>query len=353
MKLTHASIAVASLAGLALATSIAGELSWGPAAEVTLRRELVTKQILVTESMTFTEGEETTVSQRIFDLSTTTTLRTSDQLKQVAEGRPAVLRRFYDEARVDARSEVSGGRQRTRGLDIVGESPFEGLSVVFTWVPEDGEYGLHYDGREGREELLPGLSEDLGARALLPEGEVAEGDSWELSPAVLADLFAPGGDLGYDFEGAKDPLVARSMVQGVGANPFRFLHGESEGALGVRWDRTEEVEGRRLAVLVLEFDVSFQGDITALVNEMRAVNEVVAGQETTRAVLKVDLEGGGEVRWSLDDHCLYDTEGLRAEERLVFDKLMSAQSGDGPRKLGQKLVMTGSISQSSSVVVER
>lgn len=353
MNITQVITSSLLVSASAFALHSAGELSWHPAKDTTLRRELITRQILATESMTFREGSQEMVSQRIFDLVTTTTVRTSDQLREVEAGRPRVLRRFYDEARLEARAEVSGGRQQTRGVDFSGKSAFQGQSVVFTWVPGDGEYGRYYDGLEGFEERLAGLDEDLGARSLLPAEGVTEGASWELPPAALRGLFGAGGDLAYEFEAVKDPLISRSMTMGVGANLSRVFGGEETGTVKARWVRTEELEGHSLAVLELELDVQLSKELRDLANELRAVNERASGQEATSSLLTITLKGGGTVRWDLGEGCLFDTQELRADQRLVFNKKV-AWTQDGERRENeQQLVMTGSILQESKVTVER
>jgi hypothetical protein len=337
----------------ALALHSAGELRWEPAQGATLRRELITKQILATESMTFREGSQQMVSQRIFDLVTTTTVRTSDQLREVEPGRPRVLRRFYDEARLEARAEVSGGQQQTRGVDFNGKSAFQGKSVVFTWVPEDAEYGRYYDGLEGFEERLADLDEDLGARALLSPEAMAEGSEWELPASALRGLFGAGGDLAYEFEAVKDPLISRSINMGVGANLSRAFGGEESGVVKVRWARSEELEGHSLAVLELEFDVKLSRELRDLANELRAVNERASGQEATSALLEIALDGGGVVRWDLTAGCLFDTQDLRADQRLTFTKKVAWEQDGTRRENEQQLVMTGAILQESKVTVER
>ena len=339
-------------AASALGLHTPGALGWHVSEGLTLRRTFISKVFLATESMSFGDGDDRTVSQRIFDLQTVTTLRTSCQFKKVGEGRPLVLRRFYDEARIEARSEVSGGRQQTRGIDYRAESPFEGRSVVFTWIPEDQEYGCYYDGLEGIEEALAGLREDLGARSLMPAKAVAEGDTWNLPPAVLEDLLAPGGHLGHDFGEANDPLIARSLGQGVGANLQRAFGGNESGTLKAQWVRSEEVEGRSLAVIALEFEAEVSNDIAELVNEERAVSELASGQETLTAILTVGFKGSGFVRWDLAAGCLFDTVDLRSDLDLRFDKTVACERDGKTEQIQQSLQMIGSILQECSVETE-
>jgi hypothetical protein len=340
---TTSAFALAQTAGLA----------WSVPEGTTLRREIITKQFLATESMTFRQGDETTVSQRIFDLSSTTTVRTSDQLRKQGAGRPAVLRRFYDEARVEAKSEVSGGRQQTQSIDLPGRSAFQGKSVVFTYVPEDDEYGRYFDTLEGYENTLAGLREDLGMRSLLPQEVVSEGAEWKLAPGVLQDVLAPGGDLSYEFEGTKDPLIARSLKQGIGANLHRAFGGEESGEVKAKWSRTDDVEGRKLAVITLEFKVQLARDLTDYTNSLRAVSELASGQNTIEARISLALEGGGEVRWDLENGCLFDTKGLRANQKLNFKRVVEQPTQEGAVRNEQILEMTGSVVQECSVSVER
>ena len=67
MNLTQILTSTLLVSASALALHAEGELSWHGAKDTTLRRELITRQILATESMTFREGDQQMVSQRIFD----------------------------------------------------------------------------------------------------------------------------------------------------------------------------------------------------------------------------------------------------------------------------------------------
>ena len=91
-------------------------------------------------------------------------LRTLDQYLKVGDGRPLLLRRQFEEIRMDDQQ----------------VSQLSGTSVVFTWVPEEGTYGKYYDARESSESTLRDLPEDLDLRALLPASPVAVGDSWSM-----------------------------------------------------------------------------------------------------------------------------------------------------------------------------
>jgi len=144
------------------------------------------------------EGSEVrrtiTIDQGAAPLTTHRVLRTLDQYRKVGDGRPLLLRRHFEQT----------------------ELPFEGTSVVYTWIPEEKAYGKYYDAREGSELALRDLAEDLDLRALLPTEPVAVSEAWSLPVAGLRDVLAPLGDLDLrDAKGeCKLELAAVGEVQG-------------------------------------------------------------------------------------------------------------------------------------------
>jgi hypothetical protein len=325
-------------------------LEWNPAPEKILRMELITKHFLVTESMLFrTDGKET-VSQRIFELQTTQTLRTSDQFLEVGDGRPSKFRRYYDEVRLTVLSETSGGTKQTRDRRLEARGGVDGLSVVFTWVPEDKEYGRYFDSREGVEEGLPGLAEDLGMRSLLPSEPVTVGDSWELPPGFMADVVGPGGNLNFDTSEAKDPNTARTIRLGTGGYLSDVFGGEEKGTVTATWTEVEEVDGHRLAKIELKFDVTVSKDLADLANRARTVREISQRHRVEAAKVTLQLVGKGVIRWDLEGNHLFDTQELRADEKvsthLIFDG-----GDDGPGH-EQELLMIGKLVQETKVTTD-
>ena len=334
---------VLATSAFALRAIPADSIEWRAGAGQTLRREFVTKHLLVTESMTTRRGDQETISQRVFDLRTTQTLRTSDQLLEVEEGRPLKMRRYYDEARLAGVAETSGGSMLTRDERVSGDSRSEGLGVVFTWIPEDQEYGRYFDSLEGIEESLPVLAVDLDYLSLLPEEPVEVGSTWKLPPSALRDVVSPGGNLDYDLGEVRDILLVRTIRQGTGAYLFEFFGGTEEGTVTATWEKTEEVDGRRLARIKLEFDVTLTQDLTDLANHGRTAEEYAAGMVVQEGQGVLGLKGGGVVRWDLDRGHLFDTEELAADERISTHFVFAYARNEELGTTEQELTMIGKL----------
>ena len=74
-------------------------------------------------------------------------------------------------------------------------SVLEGESVEFVWNEEEETHDVVLpDSSALEDEDLEGLIEDMDFRGLLPDGEVDEGDEWEIDLLVMLSLFSPGGD---------------------------------------------------------------------------------------------------------------------------------------------------------------
>ncbi len=356
MRLLHLASLPVFLATGALVSALhsvpADSLEWSPARGQTHRAELITKHFLTTESMVFDKGGQETISQRVFDLRVTQTLRTSDQLLVVGEGRPLKFRRYYDEVRLSVLSETSGGGKLTRDRRIEARGGAGGSSVVFTWVPEDEVYGRYFDGREGIEESLPALAEDLGLRCLLPPEPVDVGATWKLPPGVLRDVISPGGNLNFDLSEASDPNVARTIRLGTGGYLCDVFGDEEKGEVTATWTGTEEVDGRRLATIALKFDVVVSRDLAILANHARTKEEIRARTQVASAPITLELKGTGIVRWDLDAGHLYDTQKLIADEKITSKLVFDVGTDDPEKQLGQTLVMTGSVTQESRITVD-
>ena len=124
----------------------------------------------------------------------------TDTYASSADNRPVAFSRSYDGATLSG--EFSAAAQgESEGDSFEVESGLEGTVVNWRWDEDEEEYTPSYpEDEEGDEDRLAGLLPRLDLAFMLPEGEVAAGDSWEIDPLELAALILPGGDLGYDTE---------------------------------------------------------------------------------------------------------------------------------------------------------
>lgn len=119
-------------------------------------------------------------------LSFNALIKVTDEFVKSANGKPLELLRTYNELSAEGGTESE--REPADGFDSLEDS-----TVLFKWNEEDGVYNKSYHESEGEEELLENLEADMDLLELLPDGEVAEGDTWEMDGSKALSLFAPGG----------------------------------------------------------------------------------------------------------------------------------------------------------------
>lgn len=274
------------------------------------------------------------------DTSVTTVTAVTDLYAKVEEGRPTKLKRTYDE--LSSNSHVSTSTQMTGevDMDVAGSSELEGESVLFKW--DDGAYAAEYaEGSDGDADLLEGLDESMDLAGFLPEGQVGEGDEWEVAPNVLRAVFAPGGSTGIK------PEDTESMGMGMGGNtPSNF--GEFleswEGSVTAKLSGHREEDGVHVAVIQLEVDASSAADMTDWMQDMVADAEMPEGMEVELSVDSFDLEfsfeGKGELLWNLDTNLPYAFE-LSGDMEQVIDTSMNINAGGMEQAMEQSMAFSG------------
>ena len=323
-------------------------LRYAPAEGALLRREHHVRHVLTTRALRFRSGEAERVSSQGFDVATRLELLVTDRVDALGQGRPELMRRAFDRARLDVDVRVlppGSGKPMPIQFDTTGA--FEGRSVVFTWVPEEQEYGRYYDAEEGVEEDLPRLLEDLDFRGFLPAGPVEEGATWDVDPRELRHVVGPGGFLGFDLAQAGDILLARALRGGLGTHVHELFGDEVEGRVKATYGGVREVEGRRLGVIALELDVDTRSDLTELARRSRTTAELESGMEVEAALVELELEGQGELLWDLAGGHAASAE-LAGEERVKALTRLSLP-GEGDETVEQELELAGTFASEASV----
>ena len=220
-----------------------------------------------------------------------------DDYLSVADGRPQVLRRTYRKLAGKAQLNVTGARGKVDDK-TTSSSPLQGKSVLFTWIEDEGEYARTYDYLDGEEELLRDLAGDVDLLALLPPGEVSEGDTWPLDAAGLRDVLAPGGDVRAvpDEEG----YFARSVEVGTGGDLADVLSRDLAGGGTATYLGVRDVEGRRLAAIAVELSVVSTRDRTRAYGKHLPADERREARQLKSVIVDYTLEGSGELLWDLE-----------------------------------------------------
>jgi len=228
------------------------------------------------------------------EMVATTTV--TDEYIALAAGQPKKLSRSYDAVGSELEMDVvinMMGEEESQSPNGSGTSELEGSTVIFTWNDEDGEYELSFpEGEEGDADLLEDLSEDMDYRALLPDGELAEGESYEIDLMGLVNVMAPGGDLKIDLE-------VDGAQAGMGPDPammsdFRqFFDDAVEGSATGKFVEMRDVDGTSVAVIELEMEISASADMSEMAAEAMGSEELPAEMSVDRMDLTMSLEGTG------------------------------------------------------------
>jgi len=186
------------LALLLVPSRQAETLAYAPAPGTRLERAFLQERVLEMRDFSVVMNGYEVPSEYLpdleIDIRSRTELRVSDEIAEVAGGRPLVLLRTYEEV-ADERSErVAMDGAESSSEEGTGRSELEGRRVRFTWREDDGAYE-HVVVTDESASLPEGLEEDLDLRAFLAPGEVEVGEAWEVELEAFAALLRPGGDL--------------------------------------------------------------------------------------------------------------------------------------------------------------
>lgn len=281
------------------------------------------------------------------EMNTIQRLSVVDEYVKMGEGRPATLRRTFDEVAMEMDMDISMevmGTVQEQSPTGTGTSALEGKTVVFEL--EDGTYVKTYpEGEEGAVDVLDGLAEDLDLRGLLPTSGSAEvGESWDIALPGLIDIFAPGGDLAWEIEmdgmgmggpGGMDPGMMSQMREFFGEQ----IEGEARGTL----TEIREADGARIAVIDLLIEIDTSADMSELMSEQMANNDQMPpGMEIVidRADMEFRVESSGQLLWNLTAGHAVSLE-LEGDNDIAQDVEMSMDMQGQAIDMEMAMEMTG------------
>jgi hypothetical protein len=283
----------------------------------------------------------------------TTTIEIVDDYDKMGDGAPKKLTRTYQT--------LSKSESKEMEMEVMGQvtnqdssndaaSELEGVSVVFSWDDDAGEYVASFPDEDGDEELLENLSEDMDFRGLLPDGDVDEGDEWKLDPIDLGDLLAAGGDLKFVPEDSEDedPM---SMGGDMGSANDWFNE-DIEGEAKAVFEGTRKTDdGVEVGVIKLTFAISNAIDATEEAQEAMENGEMPPGVEDmsiNSVDVEVELEGEGTLLWNLKEGYLYSFD-VTSEMLLNMDMSMSISAQGMDIEIDQGMEFAGDMSTSVTV----
>ena len=347
MKLSRLLLAPVLTTPVLLAFAALGESpTFSPEEGTKLTKRIVVKTELSLDEMTMImNGEEVPAEMMQMSMESTITVvaTVTDEYVSVGDGRPTKLKRTFDELNSETEVSMSSSQMPDDvNNSSSGSSDLEGLTVVFSWDEDEGDFTAEFDeDSDGDDELLEGLTEDLDFRAMLPDGEVSEGDSWDVDPMAIRAIFAPGGNVKI----ASEDRAAGGGMMG-GASPMnvgQFLE-ELEGDVTAELTGIEEEDGIRIAVIALSIDVSSSMDLTDHLSESMENQEMPEGMEIEIEVDSFDseflFEGEGELRWNLTAGIVYSLE-VTGEVSQINDTAMNMSIGGMEQSMEQTMTFAG------------
>ncbi len=314
-------------------------LSFAPKAGLELRKEFVeNSQWRLTEFETFVDGSPVAGPIPTMDGEATRKLIVLDRYAELIGGRPKTLARTFEELAGEHAFDfdVQG---LSDSIQLRLSSPLVSTKVEFTRA-EDGEASkAAFAGEGGDAALLAGLVEDLDLRAFLPDEDMGVEDNWEIESERLARVLAPGGALhlqpdagGVPASDALDPLEI------VSAALFALSESaaEPEGEVTVEWTETQQIDGRSVAVLEIDWDSRSKGVLAERAAEMLAAAGATTERTDVVANVLLTCEGEGKLLWDLAAHHAHSFE---LDLRTSFDSEIGwSQSG---QRAGYKFKLTG------------
>lgn len=157
-----------------------------------------------------------------------------DQVVAVEGARVTELRRTYAKLVRESFRAFTGAEGEPQEVRELASSDLERAVVGFRWEPASETYTASFAEGERAAELLQGLVPTTDLEGFLPEGEVAEGDAWDVDLTAFKLLSVPGGEV--HIEGSEEhPSFARQF------------DGNLKGTIRARFTGVEAQLDRRLA----------------------------------------------------------------------------------------------------------
>lgn len=358
MKLKTLTLATLCLAPALLALQPRGTAIAFSIAEGSTRTKSFTSTLEMSmDDMAMTmNGQESPAQPDVeMHVTGTTTTTVTDEYVKLRDGAPAVLKRTYDAIGQTQAMEMEidvMGTVQNNDTSVGASSELEGTTVIFRWSEDAEDYVAAFPEDDGgEEELLEGLREDMDLRSLLPSGEVAEGDEWELPPTALRDVLGAGGDLKLVPEESDESNEFGDMSPEMGSQDQWFTE-DMEGEVKATFQGTRTTEeGVKVAVIVYAIEISNAVDMTDAAREGLEAQEMPPGVEDMQinsSDVEVTIEGEATLLWNIEDGYVHSFE-LSSEFGLVMDVDMEMSAQGMKFAIEQSMEFSGSMTLEVSV----
>ncbi len=327
-------------------------IAFHPKAGLTLEKTFESTETTTVDEMEVLMNGEVNpmVPDMEIESSMTSTIVVVDQYLACADGMPVRLLRTFETISNESETDVSMemmGESQDFSMKAKGTSQLEGTTVAFTL--EDGEYTKTFHEGEGDDELLEGLMEDMDLRVFLPEGDVSEGDSWDVDVSLLRAYLFPGGNLALEIENVGE----ESPVPGMDPASQPQTHeiwGETEGEVTATFSGTRDADGVTVAVIDIELDISTARDISELMRER--IGDIVPDgveMDISSVDMEITIEGTGQLLWNMAGGHLHSFE-MSGETTTTSDSAMEMDMGGQSMSIEESTQASGTFTTKITVV---
>lgn len=223
--------------------------------------------------------------------------------------------RTYDEVgseSINAWENDDGGHEGSSS----GESEVEGATVTFAWDEDEEDWIATSD--ELDDDVLLDLRVDLDFTFLLPDGDVAEGDEWEIDVDAWVELRDPWEGLPWSWTRTFDGEVQESEE---GEDDTDEQDGdEHSGEVVVRYAGQRDEDGATVAVLEIEGRIETE-------SSSESSREFDQGSMTSYNESLEERSIQGEVLWLVDEGRLLSAH-IEVEVEISGSTEMEATFGD-------------------------
>lgn len=237
-----------------------------------------------------------------FSMTAESSIAVVDEYAGIGTGRPTKLSRLYEALSTKSTVDVSMAGEGESQSDETG-SELAGKRVVFSWDEGAGVYNVAWaPDHSGEAELLDGLEEDMDLRGLLPAGEVAEGDTWEIPTDALKAMWMPGGDLAWEMDAEVDAEMEGAMREAM-TSLFGDAFGDNlTGTRTATFKGTRDVDGTKVGVIAVELDLEINLDLAEMIQKLLRENgempeEVDLQMSVASMAAAITMEG--ELLWNM------------------------------------------------------
>lgn len=337
---------------LAFAPAVA-ELGFHPESGTTIAKEFKVELDLAMDDLVFTlDGQDMGGMVQMDsepEINLVLSAEVTDTYNGVSDGRPTDLVREFGEVSVEYDSGEDSGSETVDEL--------EGTEVRFRWNDEEEEYDVSFvdEDSDQDEEVLQALGEDMDLRALLPpDGDPSEGESWEVATELIPGLLLPG----IDYYGGLDAAASSADIDEQGALFLELLQDQltdlpSGFTVTCQYKGTREADGGEAGVIAVELAGSGALDLAEVILEVISMQGAEMGIEPdiSHADLEIELEGEGELLWSLEGGHVLAFE-MSSDVAFYFDAAASIDAGGEVHDIEGTIEFSGSASWSVEASAE-